>query len=135
MSQESPPPILKEKLPGEGETRPSRLSQNANESFRKSNCQLDAYTCTVYQGTAKTEDKSLAIITGAISIIIGVRFSRKKYSMCSYIPSCLLTKKNQQVLYLVGVTFLNSQRSTLEPPPPEAFGWIHAYALQASSLL
>ena len=36
-----------------------------------------------------------------------------------------------QVLYLVGVTWLNAQRGTLEPPPPEAFGWLHAGALQS----
>jgi len=58
------------------------------------------------EGKGAKEDKTLAIITGAVSIGIGV-------------------------LYLAGVTLLNGSRgNNLEPPPPEAFGWLGQAVLQ-----
>jgi len=41
------------------------------------------------------------------------------------------TKSSVQVLYLAGVTLLNGSRGNqLEPPPPEAFGWLGQAALK-----
>ena len=47
------------------------------------------------------------------------------------VSQILLTRDCVQVLYLVGVSLLNNSRGgSLQPPPPEAFGWMNLHLLQ-----